>query len=87
MTFGVPLGIHRIAPLVGTCYTQRMNRTVTRIARLTDQTVLDDFVPGSAADRLSLVWPLTEQATSLSRRHNAERRLQRDVTVLGLRKR
>jgi len=53
---------------------------------MTDQTVLDDFVPVSAADRLSLVWPLTAEATSLSKRHNAERRLQRDVTVLGRRK-
>lgn len=81
------MGIHPVAPLAGTCYTRPMNRTVTRIARLTDQTVLDDFVPGSAAGRLSLVWPLTAQATSLSKRHNAERRLQRDVTVLGRRKR
>ena len=46
----------------------------------------DDFVPGTAANRLSLVWPLTREVASLSRYHHVERRLQRDVAVLSRRK-
>lgn len=46
-----------------------------------------DFVPGSMASRVALVWPLTREAASLSKRHDAERRLQRDVTELSRRER
>jgi len=42
----------------------------------------DDFVPGTPADRISLVWPLTREIASLSKKHDAERRLQRHVTRL-----
>jgi len=63
-----------------------MDRTVTRIARISDIDN-DDFVPGTPASRISLVWPLTVEAVSLSKDHDAERRLQRHVTVLSRRKR
>jgi hypothetical protein len=46
----------------------------------------DNFVPGSAGKRIGLVWPLTEEVTSLSPNHNAKQRLQRHITVLGRRK-
>jgi hypothetical protein len=59
-----------------------MNRSVTRTGRLSEQSN-DDFVPGSPASRIQLVWILTREAASLSRWHDAERRLQRDVAVLG----
>ena len=42
----------------------------------------DDFVPGTSADRIGLVWLLTREITSLSKKHDAERRLQRHVTRL-----
>jgi hypothetical protein len=68
------------------CYKGSMNRTVTRIGHLSDQEN-DAFVPGPASSRLALVWPLTRQAASLSKKHDAERRLQRDVAVLSRRAR
>jgi hypothetical protein len=42
----------------------------------------DDFVPGEPAERIGLVWPLTREIVSLSKKHNAERRLQRHVTSI-----
>ena len=45
----------------------------------------DDLVPGTPADRISFVWPLTREIVSLSKKHDAERRLQRHVTRLGRR--
>jgi len=45
----------------------------------------DDVVPGTPAERIGLVWPLTREVVSLTRRYDAERRLQRDVTVLSCR--
>jgi hypothetical protein len=46
----------------------------------------DNFVPGTPADRLGLVWPLTREIVSLSKKHDAERRLQRHITRLVRRK-
>jgi len=62
-----------------------MNRKLTCVGRMTDQRN-DDFVPGSIAGRIGMVWPLTLEVTSLSRYHDAERRLQRNVAVLSRRK-
>jgi len=42
----------------------------------------DDFVPGTPAERLALVWDLTREILSLSRQYDIERRLQRHVTHL-----
>ncbi len=42
----------------------------------------DDFVPGTPEDRIKLVWLLTREISSLSKKHDAERRLQRHVTRL-----
>jgi hypothetical protein len=58
-----------------------MNRKHTAIYRMTDRQN-DDFVPGSPEDRISLVWPLTQEIVSLSKKYNAERRLQRHITRL-----
>jgi len=58
-----------------------MDRKHTAIYRISDSRN-DDFVPGKPADRIKLVWILTKEITSLSKRHNAERRLQRHVTRL-----
>ncbi|MDA3896877.1 MAG: hypothetical protein PF482_12120 [Desulfobacteraceae bacterium] len=67
-------------------FQQRMNRTITCVRRIADQRD-DDFIPGSIASRISMVWPLTLEVTSLSRYHDVERRLQRNVAVLSRRKR
>jgi hypothetical protein len=40
----------------------------------------DDYVPGTPEERILCVWPLTREIVSLSKKHNAERRLQRHVT-------
>jgi hypothetical protein len=42
----------------------------------------DNFVPGRPADRIEPVWILTREMTYLSKKHDAERRLQRHVTRL-----
>ena len=63
---------------------ERMDRGVTRIIRMSRE-ANDHFVPGTPGSRLSLVWPLTEEVTALSKNHHAERRLQRHIAVLRIR--
>ena len=72
---------HRIDVARTKWYNKIMNRKHTAIYRISDNRN-DDFVPGKPADRIKLVWILTKEITSLSKRHNAERRLQRHVTRL-----
>ncbi len=62
-------------------YLESMNKKHTAKFRMSDRRN-DDFVPGTPADRLSLVWPLTREIASLSKKHDVERRLQRHVTRL-----
>jgi hypothetical protein len=45
----------------------------------------NEIVPGTPAERIGLVWPLTREVASLSKRHNVERRLQRHVAGIGRR--
>jgi hypothetical protein len=40
------------------------------------------YVPGSASDRVALVWPLTCEAVALSKKYDVEQRLQRHITRL-----
>jgi len=40
------------------------------------------YVAGSANDRVALVWPLTCEAVSLSKKYDVEQRLQRHITRL-----
>ena len=58
-----------------------MDRRHTAIYQMSDHRN-DDFVSGTPADRIGLVWILTREITSLSKKHNAKRRLQRHVTRL-----
>ena len=62
-----------------------MNRQVTAKHHMADlrQT---DLVPGTPGSRIALVWPLTREVVSLSKRYDVERRLQRDVADLVRRK-
>ena len=58
-----------------------MDRKHTAIYRMTDNRN-EDYVAGSAEDRILLVWPLTKEVVSLSIKHDVERRLQRHITRL-----
>ena len=58
-----------------------MNRKYTAKYRMSDRRN-EDFVPGTPSDRIALVWPLTREIASLSKKHDAERRLQRHITKL-----
>ena len=40
------------------------------------------YVHGSMSERIALVWPLTREAVSLSKKYDAEQRLQRHITRL-----
>ena len=62
-------------------YSRTMNRGETTLYRTMDPPN-DDFVPGTPEDRIGLVWTLTREIAFLSVKHDAERRLQRDVTRL-----
>jgi hypothetical protein len=46
----------------------------------------NSYVPGTAAERLAMVWPLTAEAYSLSGKYNVEQRLQRHIVRLVRRK-
>jgi hypothetical protein len=58
-----------------------MNRKHTAKYRMADQ-LNDDYIPGTAEERIGLVWLLTKEISSLSKKHDAEQRLQRHVTRL-----
>lgn len=58
-----------------------MKRVLTKVGRITDKRN-DDFVPGTPASRIRMVWPLTREVASLSKDFNVRQRLQRDVTIL-----
>ncbi len=58
-----------------------MIREHTAKYRMTEK-VSDDYVPGTPEDRIGFVWQLTKEITSLSKKHDVERRLQRHVTCL-----
>lgn len=63
-----------------------MNKSITRLGKIGEERN-DDFVSGSPGSRIALVWPLTEEVTSLSKHHDVKRRLQRNVTVVNRRER
>lgn len=62
----------------------RMDRTYTTRSRMQGGAG-DGYVPGTPAERIALVWPLTREVASLSKRYDAERRLQRHVASVGRR--
>jgi hypothetical protein len=61
-----------------------MQRTIT--IRHKSDCVNDSFVPGTSSERIAFLWPLTLEVVSLSKKYDAERRLQRDVTSIIRRK-
>ena len=56
-----------------------MEKTITRKGKLATHTD-DNYVPGTAEERIGMVWQITREIVSLSPYHNAERRLQRHIT-------
>jgi len=40
------------------------------------------FVAGTMSERIALVWPLTCEVVSISKKYNVEQRLQRHITRL-----
>jgi hypothetical protein len=42
----------------------------------------DDIVPGTPAERIGLVWPLTRELALLSKKYDPDQKLQRNVTRL-----
>ena len=54
-----------------------MEKTITIIHRSDSKN--SGFVPGSMAERLALVWPLTCEVVSLSKKYDVEQPLQRHI--------
>ena len=54
-----------------------MNKTIS----IVKQSDSDDsgYVNGSMSERIALVWPITCEAVSLSKKYDAEQRLQRHI--------
>ncbi len=59
-----------------------MDKNYVRLLKVGEETVIDDFVPGTMAERIKMVWVLTAEIASLTRKYDVEQRLQRDVAVL-----
>ncbi len=58
-----------------------MDRTRTALFRM-DEMNSEKAVPGTPAERISLVWPLTCEVASLSGLYDVEQRRQRHVTKI-----
>ena len=57
-----------------------MDKTIT-VIKATDPRN-SGYFSGTKAERIALVWPLTCEAVSLSRKYDTEQRLQRHITHL-----
>jgi hypothetical protein len=55
-----------------------MNRKITRLKRLTDPDEVT-VMRGTPAERIAMVWPLTQELYSLSKSYDVEQPLQRHV--------
>ena len=62
-------------------YNLPMDRSQIKIKKLSDRAD-DDFVPGTMAERIALVWPLTREVASLNPDFDVEQPLQRHITCL-----
>ena len=54
-----------------------MNKNITVIHQSDRKN--SGYVPGTKEERLSMVWPLTREAVSLSKKYDAEQPLQRHI--------
>ena len=55
-----------------------MNKTITIIHQSDPRN--SGFVPGTMEERIAMVWPLTCEAISLSKKYDSQQRLQRHIT-------
>jgi len=58
-----------------------MNSEIVTKHRMSDHKN-GNYVTGSPAEQISMVWPLTRKITSLCGNYDAERRIQRHITNL-----
>jgi hypothetical protein len=63
-----------------------MDRNVIRKLPLGAETPLDSFVPGTPAERIAMVWPLTAETASLSKQYDPDKPMQRHVVKIRRRK-
>jgi len=54
-----------------------MNKTITIIPKKDSKN--SGYVPGTKAERISMVWPLTCEIVSLSKKYDVEQPLQRHI--------
>ena len=54
-----------------------MNKIITIIRQ--DDIRNSGYVPGTMEERISMVWPLTCEVVSLSKKYDVEQPLQRDI--------
>ena len=54
-----------------------MNKTITTIHQKEKRN--NGYVPGTMEERISMVWPLTCEVVSLSKKYNVEQPLQRHI--------
>jgi hypothetical protein len=64
-------------------YGKAMDKTISK-RNLSDSG--NSYVPGTPAERIAMVWPLTVEAYSLSGKYDVEQRLQRHIVRLVRRK-
>ena len=57
-----------------------MNKTITVIRQ--DDNRNSAYVPGTMEERISMVWPLTCEAVSLSKKYDVEQPLQRHIVTI-----
>lgn len=58
-----------------------LNRNIIKTGKLSEHQD-DNYVTASMEERIGLMWPLTQEAASLSPQHDVEQRLQRHIGVL-----
>jgi hypothetical protein len=61
-----------------------MNKTIT-VLRKSDPGN-SAYVPGTMSERIGMVWPLTQEVVSLSKKYDVEQPLQRHITRFFSRK-
>jgi hypothetical protein len=57
-----------------------MDKSITVIQQSDSRN--SDYVPGSKEERLSMVWPLTCEVVSLSKKYDVEQPLQRHIVTI-----
>lgn len=59
-----------------------MRKDAVKILRIGEETVLDDFVPGTMTERLEMPWSLTVSVCSKDKNLDPDQRMRRDIAEL-----